>query len=159
MPGADQGTHCLEGLMSQQERYGSRDLTYSAWHRKDSTGRFVGIGLASTLTMIDVDCVECDRYNKPIALIETARDVGQPYKPATMTTELAMLSGLVAYLVLYTPSQRKNPAYPEYQDIDSFRVKRLWPEPEHFFTIYTPEEWTRRLVELRHWRASRDKTA
>ena len=29
--------------MSQEERFGSRDRTYSAWHRRHSTRRYIGI--------------------------------------------------------------------------------------------------------------------
>lgn len=65
----------------QEEQYGTRDLTYSAWHRRLSTRRFVGIERAQALAMIDLDAalyIEYDQGSKhPVALIETARDVGQ----------------------------------------------------------------------------------
>jgi hypothetical protein len=35
------------------ERYGTRDRTYSAWHRRLSTRRFVGIDRAQLLAMLD----------------------------------------------------------------------------------------------------------
>lgn len=39
----------------QEERYGNRDRTYSAWHRRLSTRRFVGLERAQLLAMIDLD--------------------------------------------------------------------------------------------------------
>src|SRR5688500_12286183 len=85
---ADAGNCCMEGcVMSQEERFGTRDRSYSAWHRRNSTRRFVGIERAQTLAMIDLDAslyVEYDDATKePIALIETAIDCGQEFKPAT----------------------------------------------------------------------------
>lgn len=50
--------------------------------------------------MVDLDCsifIEYDDGTKePLALIETARDVGQPYKPATVTLALAAAGRRVA---------------------------------------------------------------
>lgn len=42
-----------------------------------------------------------DRDREPLALIETARDVGQKTKACTVTARLAQRSGLPAYVVLY----------------------------------------------------------
>jgi hypothetical protein len=39
----------------QEERFGNRDRTYSAWHRRSSVRRFVGIEKAQLLAMIDLD--------------------------------------------------------------------------------------------------------
>ena len=59
--------------MAQEEKYGNRDLTYSAWHRRRSTGRFVGIEHAQLLAMIDMDhtlWIEYDDGSKePVALV------------------------------------------------------------------------------------------
>ena len=70
--------------MPHEEVTGTRDRTYSAWHRRMSTRRYVGIEAAQTLGMIDLDAslyVEYDDSTKePLALIETARDVGQEFK-------------------------------------------------------------------------------
>ena len=66
--------------MAQEEVYNTRDRSYSAWHRRKSTGRFIGFEHAQLLAMIDLDAslyVEYDDGTKePIALIETAIDVG-----------------------------------------------------------------------------------
>lgn len=145
--------------MSQEERYGSRDRTYSAWHRRLSTQRFVGIERAQTLAMIDLDAslyVEYDDTTKePLALIETAKDVGQDFKTATVTKKLSMRTQPVipAYVLLYTPSNRRNPADRQWADIESFRWRRLWPEPETSWQVSTPGDWCHRLVQLREWSA------
>jgi len=83
-------------------------------HRRHSTRRFVGIERAQLLSMIDLDAalyVEYDDSSKePLALIETARDVGQGYKAATVTRNLAKRAGLPCYCVLL-PLWR-SPQYP-----------------------------------------------
>lgn len=143
--------------MSQEERFGTRDRTYSAWHRRLSTRRFVGIERAQLLAMIDLDSqlwVEYqDKDYVPLALVETALDVGQTRKTATVTRNLARISGLPAYTVLYKPSDAPNPADEACLDIESFRVKRLWPEPETEFRTITPRQWAEALVKIRQWSA------
>jgi len=142
--------------MSQEERFGTRDLTYSAWHRRLSIRRFVGIEIAQSLAMIDLDAVPYveydDLYRDPLALIETAMDQGQEFKVATVTKRLAMRSRplLPAYVVLYTPATWPNPADPAWPDIASFRVRRIWPEPVTQWESITPQEWATRLYYLRH---------
>lgn len=154
--------------MAQEEKYGTRDRTYSAWHRRMSTRRFVGIESAQTLAMIDLDAslyVEYDDGTKePLALVETAVDVGQPYKPATVTKKLARRANLEAWVVLYTVSDDPNPADPTWPDIRGFRVRRVYPEPETTWARATPAAWCKRLVQIRRGTASRlddelDKTA
>lgn len=141
--------------MSQEERFGSRDRTYSAWHRRMSTRRFVGIERAQTLAMIDLDAslyVEAqDGVFEPLALIETARDMGQRIKPSTLTRNLARRCTpvLPAYTLLYTPSNTANPADTEWPDIASFRARRLWPNPMDEWKTFTPEGWAKFLVVLR----------
>lgn len=147
--------------MSQEERYGARNRHYSAWHRRNSTRRFIGIENAQLLAMIDLDAslyVEYDDGTKePLALIETAQDVGQEWKSATVTCNLARRTRPVVpcYVVLYTLADGPNPADHEWQDIRSFRVMRLWPNPERKWTIYTPQEWAENLLKLRQWSAER----
>lgn len=139
--------------MAQEERYGSRDRTYSAWHRRKSTMRFVGIEKAQNLAMIDLDAalyIEYDDGSKePLAIIETARDVGQEYKSATVTRNLARRAGLHAYVVLYRYGNSRLAADPKWQDIDQFRVMRLWPSPTRGWVILTPAQWAAQLVAMR----------
>lgn len=145
--------------MSHEERFNSRERGYSAWHRRMSTRRFVGIELAQTLAMIDLDAslyVEYDGGTKePLALIETARDVGQSFKPATVTAKLAERADLPCYVLLYTLGGERNPADPSWFDIAGFRYRRLRPKAESAWTSCTPEEWCQLLVKLRQWQARR----
>jgi hypothetical protein len=142
--------------MSQEERFGTRDLSYSAWHRRLSIRRFVGIEPAQSLAMIDLDAVPYVEYDdfsrEPLALIETAIDQGQGFKVATVTKRLAMrvLPIIPAYVVLYTPAPWCNPADPAWPDIARFRVRRIWPEPATPWEELTPQEWATRLYYLRH---------
>lgn len=147
--------------MSQEERYGTRDRSYSAWHRRRSTGRYVGIERAQTLAMIDLDAslyVEYDDKTKePLALIETARDVGQVWKPSIVTQRLAQrcVPTLPAFVVLYRKSNERNPADAEAFDIAGFRVRRIHPTEQKFWTELTPAQWAEKLVTLRDWSAAR----
>jgi len=140
--------------MTQEERFGTRDRSYSAWHRRNSTRRFVGIEDAQLLAMIDLDAslyVEYDDGDKePLALIETAQDVGQTFKTATVTYRLAVMAGLPCYVVLYTLADTPNPADQKWRDIAMFRVKRLNP-PQSSTRWHTvsPERWCQHLRQLR----------
>ena len=99
--------------MSSEERYGTRDLSYSAWHRKQGYD----------LPYIDIDGVEyCRACNEPLALIETAQDVGQKRKATTVTCRLAERAGLPAYLVFYSPG--------DHAKVTKFRVAQVWPTRE-----------------------------
>lgn len=143
----------------QEERYGVRDRAYSAWHRRHSTRRFVGIERAQLLSMIDLDAalyVEYDDSSKePLALIETAKDVGQTYKVASVTRNLARRAGLPCYCVLYLCGNQPNPADPAWCDVESFRVKRLWPKPEREWRILTPHDWAHALIAIRTFSTKR----
>lgn len=136
--------------MTQEERFNTRDLTYSGWHRRMSTERFIGIEKAELLTMIDIDNVEYDHKTKePLALIETAQDRGQSYKTATVTLNLAKMANLPCCVALYKLAKHRNSAYPQFQDIELFRMKRLWPAPEYQWRTLTPQEWVELLWRLR----------
>lgn len=79
--------------MTRYERFGERDLTFSQWHRT----------LPNRCTCIDIDFLEyCQRCRAPLALIEIARDVGQPHKSTVVMQKLAEAAGIVAYVVIYT---------------------------------------------------------
>src|SRR5712691_7246006 len=143
----------------QEERFGTRDRIYSAWHRRLSTRRFVGLEKAQLLSMIDLDgalyCEFDTGTSEPLALIETALDRGQKRKVATVTRRLAQRARLPAYAVLYRIAATANPADPSQFDIDAFRVRRLWPVPERDWRTVTPAEWARALVQIREWSAHR----
>lgn len=97
--------------MSRWERFGTRDLTYSKWHREQ---------LEDAITYIDIDAAEyCQRCRRPLALIELARDVGQSHKTVTVIRNLARLAGIAAYLVLYKLDGNG--------EIERFRVTTIEP--------------------------------
>ena len=54
-----------------------------------------------------------------------------------------------AFVLLYTLSDLLNPADTRYFDIESFRARRVWPEPETDWRSYKPEEWAKYLLQLR----------
>lgn len=143
----------------QEESFGDRCRAYSAWHRRLSTRRYVGLERAQLLAMIDLDGVLYLEYDdetrEPLALIETARDVGQAYKAAGVLTRLAQRSGLPAFVVLYRCSAEANPADPRWPDVDRFRVRRCWPHPEPEWRVLSPLEWTQELLRLRQIGAAR----
>ena len=141
--------------MPQEEIYNTRDQSYSAWHRRNSTRRFVGLESAQLLAMIDLDAILYIEYDdatkEPLALIETAMDVNQGNKPSTITKALARRCTplLPAYVLLYTLADIPNPADIKCKDIKHFRVKRVWPEPETTWRLYEPAEWAKYLLVLR----------
>lgn len=143
----------------QEEKYGQRGRAYSAWHRRSSTRRFVGIDRAQLLAMIDLDAalyVEYDNGTKePLALIETAQDVGQTYKATAVTRRLAIRARLPCYCLLYALDSKVNPADPRWCDIKSFRVRRMWPRPEKRWRLLTPQEWAYALLKIRAWSSVR----
>jgi hypothetical protein len=143
----------------QEERFGTRDRTYSAWHRRLSARRFVGLEKAQLLSMIDLDgALYCEfdaTTSEPLALIETAIDHGQRRKVATVTKRLAERARVPAYVVLYHQARYPNPADPSQYDIDSFRVRRLWPCPEREWRTLNPLEWAEALLKIREWAAVR----
>jgi hypothetical protein len=150
--------------MPQEERWHGRDRIYSAWHRRKSTQRYVGIEAAQTLAMIDTDACMWVEYSdgdkEPVALMETAQDVGQNIKPATVLKRLVQrcFPILPAYVVLYQVSDGMNPAEIETHDIQMFRVKRIWPEPETPWIKLSPTQWANHLCNIRRWGAHLGET-
>jgi len=138
--------------VSRFERFGTRSLVYSHWHR---------FYMANGEPMIDLDAVEyCSERgcSKPLVLIETARDVGQSVKATTVLQRLAERSSTMAICVLFKPSRDDSEpcaCAPSAVDSDCdhgisrFRVKRVWPSPQKSFTIVTPEQYVDRLRQVR----------
>lgn len=139
--------------MSQEERFGTRDRTYSA------LGRFIGVDRAQLVAMCDIDAalwLEHDDLTKePLALIETARDVGQPFKSGTVLMRLAKRARLPAYVCMYRVCDRKNPGDAACQDVASFRVRRVYPKPEIGWRELTPAQWANGLLKIRSWSAAK----
>jgi len=103
--------------------------------------------------MIDLDAslyIEYDNGTKePLALIETAVDVGQDIKPATVTKRLAARAGLPAFTVLYTLAATRLEADPSWYDISGFRVKQLVPHESKAWQSFSPQAWREFLYGLR----------
>jgi hypothetical protein len=137
----------------QEERFGQRDISYSAWHRTASLRRYLGEDLAATLKCCDLDhsiwIEHADGTKEPILLIETAMDVGQDWKATTVLRQLAKRANLPAYCVLYSRSNASNEGDVRFADIDSFRVRRVWPDPDSDWTELSPQQWAERLLIIR----------
>ncbi|KVQ82439.1 hypothetical protein WK07_10005 [Burkholderia multivorans] len=140
------------------EQYEIRDRAYGVWHRAPSIGRYLPADQAESLSMVDLDSVLFTEYDSggkiPLALVEVARDIGQE-KAAGVMQHLARLADVPAYVALYTPTETANPSNPNWSDIESFRVKRLWPQPERGWRVLTPTQWARALVQIRGWQMRR----
>lgn len=140
------------------EQYDVRDRAYGVWHRAPSIGRYLRAAQAESLAMVDLDSVlfaEYDNAGKfPLALVEVARDIGQE-KPAGVMQQLARLANVPAYVALYTAAPAANPSNPNWDDIESFRVRRMWPRPEAGWRVLTPGQWARALVQIRGWQMRR----
>lgn len=96
--------------MSREERYGTRDLAFSAWHRKIPRDDF---------TWLDIDhCAYCNDCKQVIFFAELAQDVGQSFKATTVTRNLANRLGVPALLIFYTV---------EDGEVTRFRIRRIAP--------------------------------
>lgn len=118
-----------------------------------STYRFVGWESAHLLSMIDIDVSIFAEYDdatkEPLALVESAKDVGQDYKNATVTKNLARRANMPAFVLLFKPATVPNKADTRWPDIERFRVKQIWPTFDKQWKIYTPKEWAEFLLGLR----------
>ena len=96
--------------MSRYERWGTRDMTFSAWHRT----------LPDWCTAIDLDFLEyCQRCREPLALIELAQDVGQGFKATAVMEALSRRSGVPSFLILYKKDKGS---------LGECRMARIWPD-------------------------------
>ena len=121
--------------MSRQERYGTRDLTFSQWHRT----------LSDDATCIDLDLLEyCRRCRQPLAFLELARDVGQAFKPTTVLERLAKKAEVPAFLIMYELLSQTNTT-----TIGDCRVRRVYPDPTGFkiLTITEVGRWIESIHE------------
>jgi len=118
--------------MSEKELTFVRPLDFSQWHRSK---------LPRFCACIDIDFHEyCDKCKQPLALIEVARNIGQP-KPTTITRNLARKAGIPAYLILYEIGPSTKPPvvprtqvcwqcsfFPKGRELVSFKVRRIAPD-------------------------------
>jgi hypothetical protein len=122
--------------VSRRERTFVRCTAYSRWHRT----------LSADLSMVDLDAVEyCARCRRPLAFVETARDVGQTFKPTTITQAVAAAHRAPALCVLYHLTAAGQ--------IDRFRVREL---PSGPWRILAPHQYAAYLRGLRERHACRD---
>jgi hypothetical protein len=98
---------------------------------------------------------DAQKPREPLALIETARDVGQQWKGTSVSLRLARRARLPCYVVLYAAANDPNPAEPRYRDIRALRVRRVWPKPEAQWRTLTPNAWANALLQIRAWSARR----
>jgi hypothetical protein len=140
------------------ERYLIRDQAYGVWHRERSISRFLDHRQARTLTMADLDSVLFVEYGHsgklPLALVEVAMDIGQE-KPTGVIRELAKMANIPAFVALYKPAAAANPTARAWNDIDQFRVKRIWPKPDRDWRNLSPQQWAEALVNIRNWQLRR----
>ncbi len=143
----------------RQEHFGYRSLAYSNWHRAGSLARYLPIDQAQRLAMIDLDAAVYVEYEAstraPLILIETARDVGQRWKSATVVMELARRANVPAYALLYQLAETTNPADSRFADCAGFRIRRLYPKPERNWRTLSPAAWASALVRIRSWSIKR----
>lgn len=112
--------------MSRHERYGTRDLTFSGWHRT----------LPDYCTAIDLDFLEyCQKCRHPLALIELARDVGQAHKPTTVMENLAKKAGIPAFLIMYSLGEN---------GLGQCRVARIYPDKTALYVASL--EWVAQTI-------------
>jgi hypothetical protein len=120
--------------VSRHERYSQRDRGFSNWHR---------YACADDSSMVDVDGLEyCGARGcgRPLLLIETARDVGQSFKPTTALQGLAAAANVPAVTLLWKPSAtwKEEPPHCDCQrtrtvvdgcdhGIGEFRCQHVWP--------------------------------
>ena len=139
--------------MPHEEVYGERCSSYSVWHRRKSITRYVAEDAAEALTMVDIDAaywIEAS-YGYPVALVETAVDVGQTHKTSTILQRLGSMCDpvLPVFVLLYKLSEKVNPADGRSLDIESFRYKPLTINAREEWTECTPQQWAEILVLLR----------
>jgi hypothetical protein len=120
--------------MSAFERHGSRDLTFSRWHRQALRDFAVSEVAGAACGMIDIDCLEyCARCGTNLFLVETAQDVNQARKVTAQLERLAYAANIPAYCVLYKPTGESCPYDRRCRDpqcahgIESFRVRQVAP--------------------------------
>lgn len=129
--------------MSNHERHGTRDLTYSRWHR---------VMLRRDRKMIDIDVWDewCPECHKPVLLIETAIDIEQDWKAAYVIAQLGADTNVPTLCVLYTPTGEKCECEPQRPDprcshgIEKFRVRD--PVTDEPFEMWTPAQLAQRIA-------------
>lgn len=123
--------------MSQEERYGERDLSYSAWHRVRSISRYVGLEAAQNLKMGG------GKGRRP------GGKAGISHGKACSAVRSPGFRGPLRGRVATEPGRSATIRYRE------VRVKRIWPTPEHVWRTLTPADWAEGLLQIRSWSAAK----
>ena len=93
---------------------------------------------------IDIDQVEiCKKCKSPLAVVETAYDVGQNFKSFIVTQLIAERLKVPGLVTLYQVDKKSN-------EIINFRVKKIYPtESDGFYNVppYLYVKWLKRLHE------------
>lgn len=115
---------------------------FNNWHR---------YALDDDATMIDIDALEyCRRCRAPLAFMETAQDVGQAIKPVTVLRALANITKVETYVVLFSVDEAARARKDWVHACTSFRVRRVYPEPETGWAVMDPASMTSFISGLRH---------
>ncbi len=136
--------------MSNKERTGVRDLTYSEWHRQDNLKLLLRPLFATDTdanwhayecAMIDLDAVEwCRKCKRPVGLVEVQRSA-KPPKDATVTRTMADMLGIPAWSISYTATSDDPP------EIIEFRVREL-TSADRAIQRMTPAGWAAHIWNL-----------
>lgn len=120
--------------MSRDERWGTRSLTWSRWHRYT---------FGADASMIDLDAIgycEQDGCRAPLYVIEATQDVGQT-KTTTIARDTAMRLNAAGWLVMYTATPEECRCLSTVllagcrHGVSSMRVRRFWPSPTPLRTV------------------------
>ncbi len=121
--------------MSNWERFGTRDMSLSKWHRQMLRQQAATAAEGEECGMIDIDWLEfCARCRTNLFLVEAARDIAKLRKVAHQTARLAVAANIPAYIVLYTPTDEDCPATHRCRrdgcshGISEFRVRQIAPD-------------------------------
>src|SRR5437762_1507932 len=133
------------------ERTGRRvaERLFSAWWKKNCPAEWTVVNIDHILPASgiegDEDTWAVSYFGDALLLVETAVDVGQNGKTCTVTASLAKgVSYRRAYCVLITPNANET-------GIDSFRMCRLWPDPDTRFHPASSEQLVVAFTNARNW--------
>ena len=117
-----------------REYSGTRDLTYSNWHRKDNIARYLGNDerKAHCVSVINIDSLEyCLFCKRPLALIEDCRGNAGSAKQWECTRKLAEAARIPAYLLIYEPTGELNGKLQDGGQYQTRDISRMWIEQVH----------------------------
>ena len=125
--------------MAQFERYGTRDLSYSHWHRH----------LSRRCTYMDIDGAEyCYKCKQTLLLVEEKMDTGQSVFDTFVLYRLAKRANIPAVLILYTVGDEMIcDCGQSARQVTGLRVRHLWPERSELDAV-TLQEWGQEIERI-----------